>query len=127
MVRNFSSFLMKKTNNNMRDERAKLVKKPISGNDIDLDITRGTAGDKDTQKYIVFHRMGADELSLEPDACSEAWTPYGIETEHTTRVNTGYNPNSHAPLAPARRVKKRGLRELSRWIELKKRMTGKRR
>ena len=127
MVRNFSSFLMKKTNNNMRDERAKLVMKPISGNDIDLDITRGTAGDKDTQKYIVFHRMGADELSLEPDACSEAWTPYGIETDHTTRVNTGYNPYSHAPQAPARRVKKRGLRELSRWIELKKRMTGKRR
>ena len=111
----------------MRDERAKLVMKPISGNDIDLDITRGTAGDKDTQKYIVFHRMGADELSLEPDSCSEVWTPYGIETEHTTRVNTGYNPYSHAAQAPARRVKKRGLRELSRWIELKNRMAGKRR
>ena len=64
MVRNFSSVLMKKTNNNMRDDRARPVMKPISGNDIDLDITRGTAGDKDTQKYIVFHRMGADELSL---------------------------------------------------------------
>ena len=117
---------MKKTNN-MRDDRAGPVMKPISGNDIDLDITRGTAGDKDPQKHIVFQRMGADELSLEPDSCSEAWTPYGIETDHTTRVNTGYNPYSHAAQAPARRVKKRGLRELSRWIELKKRMTGKRR
>ena len=108
MVRNFSSVLMKKTNN-MRDDRAKPVMKPISGNDINLDITRGTADDKDPQKHIVFQRMGADELSLEPDSCSEVWTPYGIETEHTTRVNTGYNPYSHAAQAPARRVKNKRL------------------
>ena len=59
------------------------------------------------------------DLAEEPDDIDDAGKP------GTKRLKTGYNPYNSGPLGKQTWKKKKDLRELSKWIELRKKVTDK--
>ncbi|MGD9841415.1 MAG: hypothetical protein AB7F79_04575 [Steroidobacteraceae bacterium] len=82
----------------------------------------GRAVYQGSYQHLLDSPLMNQDLTLADDILSAALTPLGKDQLSASPANRGYNPYSHQSPAHTVRVKKPSLRELSQWIEMKKRL-----
>jgi hypothetical protein len=95
----------------------------LAEGDIDFDAT-GSAVYRGSSQHLLDNSLIEQELRLDAGQPSMTLPTSGQYSDVTT-LNPGFDPYSHQAPTRTIRAKKPNLRELSKWIELKKRLEAK--
>ena len=95
------------------DDRGNITWEWRDDGDVDAD------GGGDEARRVQGLLVPSLELVKDPDEIEDPGKP------STTRVKVGYNPYDSGPLGKQEWKKKKDLRELGRWIEMRRKLTGK--